>query len=130
MNANQNISSSPSVNNSLREHYSAPRTALGLFFFGLAFVVGLCIWAATAQAQVACAERGDILAGLSKQYNEAPIAAGVVSGGGLVEVLISPDGSTWTILMSSSRGKTIKTCIIATGEAWRKRERPSGDPRV
>lgn len=127
MSANQNISLSPSVNNSLREHYSAPRAALTVFFVAVAWVIGLCVWAATAHAEVACDERDIVMAVLAEKYKEAPVAAGITNSGGLVEVFKTEGFGTWTITVTSPEGLM---CLIAAGEGWQERKRPSGDPRA
>jgi hypothetical protein len=45
-----------------------------------------------------------------------PIAVGVTNRGGLVEVLSTGDGNTWTIIISSPNGES---CMIAAGKSWR-----------
>ncbi len=57
-----------------------------------------------------------MLAHLAQKYRELPVAAGVTKRGGLVEVLSTGDGKTWTILISSPDGKA---CMVAAGEGWR-----------
>jgi hypothetical protein len=72
--------------------------------------------AAPPTQQVPCVPRDDILARLAAKYDEAPVAAGVASGGGLVEVLTTGDGATWTIIVTTPRGLS---CMVAAGEGWR-----------
>ncbi len=74
----------------------------------------------------ACAPRASVLGQLAAKYNEAPIAIGVTSQGGLVEVLTTPDGRTWTIIVSSPDGMS---CLVASGEGWRNLRRATG-PRA
>ena len=62
-----------------------------------------------------CEQRGTILAYLSRQYSEAPVAMGVAENGGLIEVLTSRDGQTFTIIVTSPDGET---CMVAAGEGW------------
>lgn len=52
---------------------------------------------------------------LANKYQEPPIAVGVTNAGGLVEVLTSKYGRTWTILVTSPHGMT---CLVAAGEGW------------
>lgn len=73
-------------------------------------------FAATAAAQSACAPRAAILERFASQYGEAPIAAGLTSAALLIEVLASADGTSWTIIATSSDGMS---CLIAAGEGWR-----------
>jgi len=53
---------------------------------------------------------------LAKKYQERRVAVGVTSAGGLVEVLTSADGGTWTILVTAPNGQS---CIVSAGEGWR-----------
>ncbi len=63
-----------------------------------------------------CDQRAKVLGHLAQKYKEAPIAVGVTSSGGIVEVLTTGDGQTWTIIVSDPNGTS---CLIATGEGWR-----------
>ncbi len=67
-------------------------------------------------AQAACSPRTDVLGHLAKKYGEAPVAIGVTNKGGLVEVLTTGDGNTWTIIVSMPNGTS---CMVAAGEGWR-----------
>ena len=69
---------------------------------------------ASAQQSV-CGKRGDILKQLSIRYSEAPAAMGLASTGGMVEVLTSPAGGSWTIIMTMPNGMS---CLVAAGENW------------
>ena len=71
---------------------------------------------ATAQTQQ-CGQRQKVLGHLAQKYKEAPVAAGVTATGGLVEVLTTGDGNTWTIIVSQPNGLS---CLVAAGEGWRK----------
>ena len=63
-----------------------------------------------------CDQRAKVLGHLAQKYKEAPIAIGVTSSGGIVEVLTTGDGDTWTIILSDPGGTS---CLIAAGEGWR-----------
>ncbi len=63
-----------------------------------------------------CDQRAKVLGHLAQKYKEAPIAVGVTSSGGIVEVLTTGDGETWTIILSDPNGTS---CLIAAGEGWR-----------
>lgn len=85
---------------------------------GTAAVVGLLAQgglAQPAQSQT-CDQRQRVIGHLAAKYKEAPIAIGVTNAGGLVEVLSTGDGQTWTIIVSSPDGTS---CLLATGEGWR-----------
>ena len=71
---------------------------------------------APAQEATGCDQRSDVIARLAKKYGEAPVALGVTNKGGLVEVLATDDGKTWTIIVSMPDGTA---CMVAAGEGWR-----------
>ena len=85
-------------------------------FFTLA-VVALSAPTGIAEETVksTCESREAVLAYLSDQYSEAPVAMGVAKNGGLVEVLTSGAGSTFTIIVTTPNGRT---CMVAAGEGW------------
>jgi hypothetical protein len=70
-----------------------------------------------------CRDRDKVLAHLAGKYQEAPVAVGVTSTGGLVEVLSSGDGGTWTIIVTSPTGLS---CLMAAGDGWRPLEETEG----
>ena len=89
---------------------------------------------ATAQAQTQpqaqqCDQRARVLGHLAQKYKEAPVAIGVTSTGGMVEVLTTGDGGTWTIILSNPNGTS---CLVAAGEGWRalQFDKSAYDPQV
>lgn len=62
-----------------------------------------------------CGDREKVIASLSAKYAEEPIAVGVTANGGVIEVLKSPNGESWTILFTYPSGPS---CLVASGEAW------------
>jgi len=85
-------------------------------FFALA---GLAIPAPAGTAEqtgtTVCESRAAVLDFLSTKYAEAPVAMGVAKNGGLVEVLTSGAGSTFTIIITQPNGTT---CMVAAGRGW------------
>lgn len=69
------------------------------------------------QQQLACAKRGEVLKHLSAKYTEAPVAIGLANNGGVLEVLSSTTGASWTIIITMPDGPT---CMVAAGENWEK----------
>lgn len=63
----------------------------------------------------ACHEHKDVVKMLDQQYSEAPEALGLQSNGHLVQVFVSKDGASWTIVTTRPDGLT---CIVAAGEHW------------
>ena len=87
---------------------------------------------AVAQAQSQpqqCDQRTKVLGHLAHKYKEAPVAVGVTSSGGLVEILATNGGETWTIILSTPNGTS---CLVAAGEGWRSLQFDDSraDPRV
>ncbi|WP_025899847.1 hypothetical protein [Sneathiella glossodoripedis] len=68
-----------------------------------------------ASAQNACFERGALIKHLDGKFQEAPVAAGLAANGSVLEVFTSPDGVTWTIVLTQPNGAT---CVMASGESW------------
>ena len=73
-------------------------------------------------ATEACAERPRVLQGLLKNYGEVPIARGIAVPAGprgrharMVEILASPETSSWTLIITETNGVA---CVVITGEGW------------
>jgi hypothetical protein len=90
---------------------------LGKVVAAATLVTAFSLPAAAQQQQPACAKRGDVLKHLSAKYTEAPVALGLANNGGVVEVLSSKTGSSWTIIITMPNGPT---CMVAAGENWEK----------
>lgn len=63
--------------------------------------------------QEQCTDRDTAVANLAKNYNEVPVWMGLASSGGVVEVLVSEDGATWSIIVTKPNGQA---CLAASGE--------------
>ncbi len=83
--------------------------------FCLAAFVAAFSWPAEAQG-IVCAERDSFLKYFKTKYSEVPVAVGVGSAGGLVEVLSSKAGDSWSIIITSPEGRS---CLVSTGWGWR-----------
>jgi hypothetical protein len=70
-----------------------------------------------------CGERDQILKRLEQAHDESPQAVGLSGDGGVVEVLVSPDGG-WTMLVTYPRRPA---CVVAVGAAWEMLQL-AGDP--
>jgi len=101
-----------------------------IWLVGLALIVGQgWTFGASASQHMNCDQRQSVLGHLASKYKEAPVAIGVTNAGGLVEVLSTGDGLTWTIIVSNPDGLT---CLLATGEGWRaiETDRTNLDPEA
>jgi hypothetical protein len=79
----------------------------------LVTLVGLIAFPNTAEA--GCVMRDWVVAELSRQYDETPIARAVTQSGELLEVLASRHGESWTMLITQPTGMT---CTLIEGEDW------------
>ncbi|MEM7224645.1 MAG: hypothetical protein AAF495_16820 [Pseudomonadota bacterium] len=73
------------------------------------------IYSTSALAQTQCNDRDSVIALLASKYKEQPVALGVTNTGGLVEVLSTDKGDTWTIIVTTPQGLS---CLVAAGEGW------------
>jgi hypothetical protein len=76
-------------------------------------------------AQPACQSRDDISQLLTQRFDEVPTALGLQSNGHLIQVFVSKDGQTWTIVTTRPDGIS---CIVALGQHWQALEIPAPDP--
>ena len=88
------------------------RTAFAVTSFA---VLGIAATLSPANAQVVCAERAHVLEHLGKKFSESPVAMGMAANGGVMEVLSTDDGNTWTVVITMPDGKT---CMLLSGENW------------
>ena len=90
----------------------------------------LAVFSTAAAAQNSpnqCNTRDSVLSLLASKYKEAPVAVGVTNTGGLVEVLSTGDGNTWTIIVTTPQGMS---CLVAAGEGWRAVEHAVLEPEA
>ena len=95
---------------------SAPTARMtGLPGFAAFALLGATILSQPAEAaSKLCGERDQILKRLERVHQETPEAIGLSGDGGVLEVLVSPDGG-WTMLLTYPKRPT---CVVATGESW------------
>ncbi len=93
----------------------------------LALSAAFAFVSSTAIAAPQCDQRDSVLQLLSKKYKEAPVAIGVTNTGGLVEVLSTGSGSTWSIIVTTPNGMS---CLVAAGEGWQVKEQVAMEPEA
>jgi hypothetical protein len=96
---------------------SGPRAGrmAGLLGFGAVALLGGATLSQPAEAAVKlCGDRDQILKRLEQAKAETPQALGLSGDGGIVEVVVSPEGG-WTMLLTYPKRPT---CVVAVGEAW------------
>jgi len=73
-----------------------------------------------------CANRDLVLRQLASKYEEAPVAIGLTSAGGIMELLTSDKGRTWTLIVTRPDGLA---CLFAAGEGWEPLPRSANEIR-
>ena len=87
------------------------KTLLAIIAF---FLVMFAISNAVSQ-NLACVPRPDIIKRLGYKYKETTIGLGIANNGGVLELLTTKTGNTWTILITMPNGIS---CMVASGEDW------------
>jgi hypothetical protein len=91
------------------------RTYIFALYLVLGFLFPTALGNAETQSESNCGQRTTVLDYLSAKYSEKPIAMGIAANGGLIEVLTSTEGTTFTIIVTMPEGET---CMVAAGEGW------------
>lgn len=79
-----------------------------------ALFVAIASLPASAQ-QRQCTQRPNIVGHLAKKFSETPVAIGLSSNGGIIEVFSSEKSGSWTIIITMPDGNS---CLMAAGENW------------
>lgn len=94
----------------------------------LALGAGLALVSTSAaMAQPQCDQRDSVLKVLQQKYKESPVALGVTHNGGLVEVLTTGSGTTWSIIVTTPQGMS---CLVAAGEGWKAMQQVALEPEA
>lgn len=93
----------------------------------LSVVASSSISAVAQPNQATCTDRTSALAHLAKNYEEKPIAMGLASSGGVLEVLTNEKGSSWSIIVTMPSGMT---CLVAAGEGWENLKRAKAGSKI
>jgi hypothetical protein len=107
-----------------------PGKLRGLVALSMAALIGGAVIGGAARSAAAeppnavriCGERAVLIEQFAAQHRETPQALGLGADGGIIEVLVSPDGG-WTMLVTYPDRPT---CVVAMGEAWE--VQLAGDP--
>jgi len=92
-----------------------PRSCLTFLLLVLFAATVFFATPAEAQQSPICGKRTELIGKLKNQYSERPVANGLATNGGILEVLASPAGNSWTIVVTMPNGTS---CLIAAGENW------------
>ena len=89
-----------------------------------ALVFGMAATAPPVNAQVFCDDRASIAERLTTDFNEVPHGIGLKSPKEIIEIWVSPETRTWTLLLSRAEGQS---CVIASGVHWMNVPEPRSD---
>ena len=78
-------------------------------------VLALTAVPAAAQAQAICVPRQALVDALKDEHREVPVSLGVTEDGRAAELFASPDGKTWTFVVTTPAGVS---CVFAAGKDW------------
>jgi hypothetical protein len=115
--------SEPANASRIRSVAPAARLARPLGLAALALLCGAVVSQPAAAAPKLCGDRAQILERLEQAHQETPQAIGLSGDGGVVEVLVSPEGG-WTMLLTYPKRPT---CVVAAGPAW-EMQQLAGEP--
>jgi len=89
----------------------------GLIAIASAILIALTVPIANAQPAISsvCNEREYVINLLAHQYAERPFAIGLSSKGYIVELFLSHEGRTWTLVSTQTNGVS---CFLDAGEYW------------
>lgn len=80
---------------------------------------------ASAVAQMNCGPRGQVVQQLGQSFGEIPAAVALTDYGSLIELLLSPRGESWTLIVTTPRGLA---CVLATGRNWQALDHNRNEP--
>lgn len=90
------------------------RMAVLLGFAAFALLGGATVSQPAEAASKLCGDHKQILERLQQAHEATPLALGLSGDGGVIEVVVSPEGG-WTMLVTYPKRPT---CVVAVGEAW------------
>jgi hypothetical protein len=73
-------------------------------------------------AALSCGLHADFVKTLADKYHDVPAAEGLSTTGAMIQLLTSPDGSTWTLLQVTPDGTA---CIVNAGRGWQEHTKPT-----
>ncbi len=82
------------------------------------FILSLFLSGAPTQAvgqTRACIDRATLLERLEARYQEIPVFRALMNTGGILEILSTADGATWTVTVTLPNGTS---CVVASGRYW------------
>lgn len=78
-------------------------------------IIGLAEFVLASDGARHCNLRENTLRTFAERFNEAPVAIGLTTNGQVIEILSTPNGSTWSAFLTNPNGMT---CMIGSGTSW------------
>ena len=78
-------------------------------------IVGSIAFGTPLAAQSAGIDRALVVKQLREKHLEIPVGRGLATNGGIIELFSSPDGATWTLILTMPNGKSV---MLGAGENW------------
>lgn len=104
------------------------KICLGIAVAGLgASFSGALVSGSAEAAQRVCGERAKMTKFLTARYKETPRAVGVSTSGKSVMEIYTSENGTWTVLLTTARGKT---CIMGAGHSWQDKDKLAYLPKT
>ncbi len=89
-----------------------------VFLLAMVLLFGIALISRPNAAEATGTPRDVVVKILGERHAEAPVAYGLASNGGLIEVFTTVDGSTWTMVLTMPNGMSV---VVGSGEAWTRR---------
>jgi hypothetical protein len=78
--------------------------------------IGLAVmWISPANGQSLCFSRQVLVSHLEQKFGEQKVGEGVGDNGDVLEIVASEGGSTWTLFLTNTNGRS---CLLASGKDW------------
>lgn len=105
-----------------------PRAAVVRIFGAIVLALAIMLNAASAvSAQPACTTHEQMVKQLESKYSERRVAVALSEKGSLIEIYSSPDGATWTMVVTLIDGRS---CILIAGKDWFDARQVAQGPQV
>jgi len=107
------MSARPAMGRVRGYHSFSKAVSIGLLLAAVAFVI--FVLCGGARAAAVCMPWADLKPRVAKAWHEFPIDVGVINAQTVVEIMASPDGATFTVVIVDAAGRA---CAILSGTGW------------
>jgi len=101
---------------SIRDPVSRLNGRLALTVYALLLVFGVMLASRPVASEEPAGLPHEVMVKiLDERYGEASMAFGIAGNGVLIELFTTPDGTTWTMVLTFPNGRSV---VVATGQDW------------